>query len=252
MLRFEKSGTQTLKIICEDIGTVYCKHGAFIGGEALGGKNFDFEDVLVGSDKKLSEGILKNIGRKLTGEDIRLTKCTFKGQSVTYYADGCKNVHIMHLAPGMQVTVSAMYLLAYTSDCEQSLRFFGEGKLAGNGFVSTTITGRGKNSYVAITSTGQSTSLSNVKTNNTLVIDPDALVCWAGEDPEVQLDIDFKAFIGRTSGESYVFVWPPNKPAKVVIQPYEGDVEEVIPEDDGAVKESLEATGEVVGAVAGL
>lgn len=77
----------------------------------------------------------------------------------------------------------------------------------------------GHEAYVAILTDGNPIVLSNVSNGATLECDPDAHIAHIGADPGVKLDLNWKALIGQTSGESYMFEW--NRPAKVIIQPNE-------------------------------
>jgi uncharacterized protein (AIM24 family) len=66
--------------------------------------------------------------------------------------------------------------------------------------------------------------LSNVKSGDTLAVDPDAVVCWMGNgpcDPDIKMDVNWKTFIGQSSGESYSFEWGGHQPVSVIIQPTE-------------------------------
>ena len=66
--------------------------------------------------------------------------------------------------------------------------------------------------------------LSNIQTGSTLAVDPDAVVCWMGNgpcDPDIKMDVNWKTFIGQSSGESYSFEWGAHQPVTVIIQPNE-------------------------------
>ena len=52
-------------------------------------------------------------------------------------------------------------------------------------------------------------------------VDPDAVVCWIGDDPSVKLDVNWRNIIGQSSGESYMFEWNSGSTATVIIQPCE-------------------------------
>ncbi|MEH7809392.1 AIM24 family protein, partial [Bacillus safensis] len=51
-------------------------------------------------------------------------------------------------------------------------------------------------------------------------VDPDAIVAWTGKAPKVKLDVNWKTFIGQTSGESYLFEFQ-EQDQIVIIQPSE-------------------------------
>lgn len=78
--------------------------------------------------------------------------------------------------------------------------------------------------HVAVLSNGNPLVLSNVETQNTIAVDPDAVICWIGQgacDPAVRTDVNWKTFIGQASGESYTFEWSGRDAVTVVIQPSE-------------------------------
>ena len=75
-----------------------------------------------------------------------------------------------------------------------------------------------------VLSDGNPVVLSNVGRNNTISVDPDAVICWIGNghcDPSVTADVSWKTFIGQTSGESYQFEWHGGDNVTVIIQPSE-------------------------------
>ena len=100
----------------------------------------------------------------------------------------------------------------------------GVGVLSQKGLATSTLTARGRNAYVAVLSDGNPVVLSNVGRNNTISVDPDAVICWIGNghcDPSVTADVSWKTFIGQTSGESYQFEWHGGDNVTVIIQPSE-------------------------------
>ena len=40
-------------------------------------------------------------------------------------------------------------------------------------------------------------------------------------DPDIKMDVNWKTFIGQSSGESYSFEWGGHQPVTVIIQPSE-------------------------------
>lgn len=221
-----------LKCTCSDVGIIYAKQGSFVCGKSVGEKNYKFTNIIIGEDKGIVNAAVKDVARRATGEHLRLMKVSLNGPSTTFYADSCKDIHIMKLKRHDKITIQSQYLLAYTSDCKRSLRLIGKNVLAGNGFVSTTLCGGEADSFVGISSAGQTVALSNVRSTDTIVVDPQAIVCWAGADPKIILDIDIKTVIGHASGESYAFAWGPDRPVSVVVQPYEGDANTMVPKQE--------------------
>jgi uncharacterized protein (AIM24 family) len=224
MLRFETLNELTLKVTCTGTDTLFAKAGAFIAGENTGAKNYKFEKVLLGPQNNIGQALLGQLARRVTGENLPLMKVLLNGDSVTYYANYGQHVVIYQLEPGETISVESENILAFTQDCDYSVRFVGVGILSQKGLATSTITGRGKNSYVAVLSDGNPIVLSNVGTNNTISVDPDAVVCWIGNgpcDPSVTADVSWKTFIGQTSGESYQFEWHAGTNVTVIIQPSE-------------------------------
>ncbi len=224
MLQFETINELTLKVTCTSSDVLFTKAGSFIAGENAGGKNYKFEKVMVGPQNSLGQAILGQLARRITGENLPLMKVNFHGDSVTYYANQGQHVVIYHLAQGETISVESENILAFTQDCHYSVRFIGVGILSQKGLATSTLTAKGSNAYVAVLSDGNPIVLSNVNANNTISVDPDAVICWVGNgpcDPQVTADVSWKTFIGQTSGESYQFEWHGGSNVTVIIQPSE-------------------------------
>lgn len=224
MLKFETVNELTLKVTCTGNDVLFAKAGSFIAGENAGGKNYKFEKVLLGPQSSLGQALLGSLARRVTGENLPLMKVTFGGDSVTYYANYGQHAVIYHLSAGETISVESENILAFTQDCDYSVRFIGVGVLSQKGLATSTLTARGQNAYVAVLSDGNPIVLSNVSSRNTLSVDPDAVVCWVGNgpcDPRVTADVSWKTLIGQASGESYQFEWHGNQPVTVILQPSE-------------------------------
>lgn len=224
MLSFETLNELTLKVTCTGNDTLFVKAGAFIAGDNVGSKNYTFEKVLLGPQNNIGAALLGHIARRATGENLPLMKVHFNGASVTYYANCGQHVVIYQLSQGETISVESENILAFTSDCKYSVRFIGVGILSQKGLATSTLTACGKNAYVAILSDGNPIVLSNIGTNHTISVDPDAVICWVGNghcDPNVTADVSWKTFIGQASGESYQFEWHAGADVTVIIQPSE-------------------------------
>ncbi|MGN0298989.1 MAG: AIM24 family protein [Lachnospiraceae bacterium] len=224
MLTFETVNELTLKVTCRGNDILYTKAGAFIAGESNGGKNYRFEKVLLGPQNNLGQAVFGSLLRRVTGENLPLMKVMMNGDSVTYYANSGQHVVIYQLDMGEIVSIESENILAFTADCDYSVRFIGTGVVSQKGWATSTLTGRGRNAYVAFLVDGNPVVLSNVKNRSTIVVDPDAVICWMGHgycDPDIKMDVNWKTFIGQTSGESYSYEWSGNQPVSVVIQPSE-------------------------------
>ena len=224
MLKFETINELTLKVTCTGNDVLFTKAGAFIAGNNYGNKNYKFEKVLLGPQNNIGQALLGQIARRVTGENFPLMKVNLNGDSVTYYASYGQHVVIYHLEHGETISVESENILAFTQDCDYSVRFIGVGILSQKGLATSTLTARGSNAYVAVLSDGNPIVLSNVTSGDTISVDPDAVICWIGNghcDPQVNADVSWKTFIGQTSGESYQFEWSGNAGVTVIIQPSE-------------------------------
>lgn len=225
MLTFETVNELTLKITCSGNDVLFTKAGSFIAGNSAGGKNYKFEKVLLGPQGSFGQAALGSLLRRVTGENLPLMKVTFSGDSVTYYADYGQHVVVYKLAPGETVSVESENILAFTQDCDYSVRFIGCGIISQKGLATSTLTATGNNAYVAVLSNGNPIVLSNIQNRDTLSVDPDAVICWMSPngacDPQVKTDLSWKNLIGQASGESYAFEWSGSQPVSVVVQPSE-------------------------------
>ena len=223
MITFETLNELTLKVTCQGNDVIFAKAGAFIGGESPS-KNYRFEKVLLGPQGSLGRAALGHIVRRVTGENLPLMKGILNGDSITYYANYGQHVVVYKLDYGEVISVESENILAFTQDCDYSVRFIGVGVMSQKGVATSTLTGRGADSYVAILSDGNPIVLSNVMTRNVISADPDAVICWVGQghcDPTVRADINWKTVIGQASGESYTFEWSGADAVTVVLQPSE-------------------------------
>lgn len=224
MLSFETVNELMLKVTCSGSDVLFTKAGAFIAGDNAGTKNYKFEKVILGPQANIGQALLGQLARRVTGENLPLMKVNLNGDSVTYYANYGQHVVIYHLEQGETISVESENILAFTQDCDYSVRFIGVGILSQKGLATSTLTAKGRNAFVAVLSDGNPIVLSNVTSRNTISVDPDAVICWIGNghcDPHVTADVSWKTFIGQTSGESYQFEWNGNSNVTVIIQPSE-------------------------------
>lgn len=220
MLKFEVLNELTLKVTTDQQGSiVYSKAGAFIGGRSFGGKNYQFEKMLLGPGGNPVQAALGQIGRRFTGENLPLMKVTSRGANELLYANEAQHVVVMHLQPGEQVSVESENILAFTPDCKYSVRFLAQGVISQKGLATSTLVGNGPEAYVAIIMDGNPLVLSNMQDGSYLTADPDTVVAWINSDPGIKMDLSWKNLIGQASGESYMFEW--TRPATVIIQPNE-------------------------------
>lgn len=222
MIRFETLNELCLKITSDsEYDYIFAKKGAFIAGECQGSKNFKFTKVLLGPEESAGRAFLGQIVRRFTGENLPLMKTEFNGKSVTYYANNQQHVVVYQLQNGETISVESENILAFSKDCKYGVRFIGQGIISQKGLATSTLTGRGPEAYVAVLVDGNPLVISNIQTGNTMEVDPDAVVCWIGDDPSVKLDVNWRNIIGQSSGESYMFEWNSGSTATVIIQPCE-------------------------------
>ncbi len=225
MLTFETVNELTLKVTCRGNDVLFTKAGSFIAGNSPGGKNYKFEKLLLGPQNNFGQAALGSLLRRVTGENLPLMKVTFGGDSVTYYADYGQHVLIYKLAMGETVSVESENILAFTQDCDYSVRFIGCGVISQKGLATSTLTATEGNAYVAILANGNPIVLSNIQSRDTISVDPDAVICWMSQsgycDPQIKTDLSWKNLIGQASGESYAFEWSGNQPVSVIMQPSE-------------------------------
>lgn len=225
MLTFETVNELTLKVTCTGNDVLFTKAGAFIAGESPNGKNYKFEKLLLGPQGNIAQAALGSLMRRVTKENLPLMKVTMSGDSVTYYADNSQHVVIYRLEEGETISVESENILAFTNDCKYSVRFLGCGVISQKGLATSTLTGKGRNAYVAVLSNGNPIVLNNMGNGQTISVDPDAVICWMGQlghcDPQIKTDLSWKNLIGQHSGESYAFEWNGSQAVSVVIQPSE-------------------------------
>jgi len=223
MLSFETLNELTLKVTCTGRDVLFTKAGSFIAGDSPT-KNYKFEKLLLGPEGGFGRALMGSLMRRVSGENLPLMKVMMDGDSVTYYANAGQHVVIYRLEDGETISVESENILAFTQDCDYNVRFLGSGIFSQKGLATSTLTGKGKNAYVAVLSDGNPLVLSNIETRNTISVDPDAVICWIGRgdcDPGIKTDVNWKNLIGQASGESYSFEWHGGQPVTVIVQPSE-------------------------------
>ena len=216
---FETVNELALRIRAKTGEQVFTKAGAFICGESFGGKQYQFEKVLLGPQGNPLTAAFGQLTRRFTGENLPLMKVTMLNECSTYYANNQQHITVLQLQRGERISVESENILAFTSDCNYSVRFLAQGTISQKGLATSTLTGAGSNALVAILSDGNPLVMTNLNNGATLVSDPDAIVCWIGADPGIKFDLSWKNLLGQASGESYMFEW--NQPATIIVQPQE-------------------------------
>ena len=163
MLNFEVINELSLKVTCTGNDVLFTKAGAFIAGESQGGKNYRFEKLLLGPQSNLMQAALGSLTRRVTRENLPLMKVTMNGDSVTYYANHGQHVVVYKLAQGEILSVESENILAFTQDCDYSVRFIGCGIFSQKGLATSTLTGAGPNAYVAVLADGNPIAMDNTR-----------------------------------------------------------------------------------------
>lgn len=201
--KFELESDRMLEVNLN--GMVWTKQGSMVGYN--GDIKFEREGVL-------EHGFGKFLKKQFTGEGMRLTKASGNGK--LYLADFGKKVSIINLQ-GESLFVNGNDLLAFEETIKWDIKMMR--KIAGmmqGGLFNVKLEGTG---MVAITTYYDPLTLM-VSKERSVMTDPNATVAWSGNlTPELKVDVSFKTFFGRGSGESLQMKFVGE--GFVVIQPYE-------------------------------
>jgi len=202
---------QELTCIAEGDGHFFAKLGAMVAYKG----NFTSEKVLLDTNntKSVFKSVMNLAARKLTGENVPIMKVN--GNGSYYMANNAQHVSIITLQQGQSVGIEGENLLAFTEDCKYGVRFMGAGVISQKGMFTSNISAIGNNAQVVVVTDGNPIILETPCT-----VDPDAVVCWTGADPQFKTDVNWKTFLGQTSGETYMLEFT-SRGETVIIQPCE-------------------------------
>jgi uncharacterized protein (AIM24 family) len=163
-------------------------------------------------ERKTEGGISGMLKKKVTGEGSVMMQANGTGH--LYLADQGKEVQVLELDAGEELSVNGNDILAFGSDVEWDIKMMDS--IAGastGGLFNVYLEGPG---HVAITTHGKPIVVPTpVKT------DPQATVAWSGNvSPGTKRDLNLKSFIGRSSGETYQLDFS-QEGGFVIIQPFE-------------------------------
>ena len=154
----------------------------------------------------LTGGGIQQLGmRAVTGEGMVMMKT--KGRGTVHYAHLGQFVTIVPL-DGEMFYVESESVLAFDSRLTPGTMFIGNqglqqmvrGAVSGQGLFTTTLQGRGE---LALLSDGPSIALP-VTADRPVFVDPQAYIAHRGNlSSNIVTDVNWKTFIGQTSGESY-------------------------------------------------
>jgi len=196
---FELENSKLLDVALD--GNVMAKAGSMVGYTG----DISFERKSAGGLK----GMLK---KKATGEGDLMMQATGTGH--LYLADQGKEVQILELDAGEELSVNGNDVLAFESSVNWDIKMLTS--IAGTssgGLFNVFLEGPG---HVAITTHGEPVVLQTpAKT------DPNATVAWSGNvSPSSNRDINIKGLLGRSSGESYQLEFAGDD-GFVIVQPFE-------------------------------
>jgi len=208
---FNFKNHQELTCLAEGDGHFFARLGAMVAYKG----SFTSEKVLLdtNSNQSIFKSVVNLATRKLSGENIPIMKV--KGTGSYYMANRAQHISIITLQSGQSIGVEGENLLAFTEGCKYGVRFMGSGIISQKGMFTSNLTATSNNPQVAITTNGNPIILESPCT-----VDPDAVVCWTGPDPNFKTDVNWKTFFGQTSGESYMLEFN-SQGETVIIQPYE-------------------------------
>lgn len=192
---------QTMLLVNLD-GEIYAKQGSMAAYQ--GEIDFEFH----------GGGMGRFFKKVVSGEDVRLMKCSGKGD--LFLAENGSAVHVLGLEDE-QLTVSSENLLAFESGVNWDVNRIKSGVMGfvAGGLFNTTLTGTGN---VAITSWGTPVVL---KVDQPTFVDVNCIIAWS-TTLKVEVKSSFKAgaFIGRGSGEAFQMAF--SGEGFVIVQPGEG------------------------------
>ncbi|AKU07445.1 MULTISPECIES: AIM24 family protein [Haloferax] len=196
---FELENSKLLDVALD--GSVMAKAGSMVGYTG----DISFE-------RKSAGGLTGMLKKKATGEGDVMMQATGTGH--LYLADQAKEVQILELDAGEELSVNGNDVLAFESSVNWDIKMLTS--IAGassGGLFNVFLEGPG---HVAITTHGEPIVLQTpAKT------DPNATVAWSGTvSPSSNRDINIKGLLGRSSGESYQLEFA-GEGGFVIVQPFE-------------------------------
>ncbi|KAB1194403.1 AIM24 family protein [Haloferax sp. MBLA0076] len=196
---FELENSKLLDVALD--GSIMAKAGTMVGYEG----DISFERKSAGGLK----GMLK---KKVSGEGEVMMQASGSGN--LYLADQGKEVQILELDAGEEISVNGNDVLAFESSVNWDIKMLKS--IAGTstgGLFNVFLEGPG---HVAITTHGKPLVL-----ETPVSTDPNATVAWSGNvSPSSKRDVNVKSLIGRSSGETYQLEFAGND-GFVIVQPYE-------------------------------
>jgi uncharacterized protein (AIM24 family) len=163
-------------------------------------------------ERKTEGGISGMLKKKVTGEGSVMMQASGTGH--LYLADQGKEVQVLELDAGEEISVNGNDILAFESSVDWDIKMMDS--IAGTstgGLFNVYLEGPGQ---VAITTHGEP-----IVVPTPVRTDPQATVAWSGNvSPGTKRDLNLKSFIGRSSGETFQLDFS-QEGGFVIVQPYE-------------------------------
>lgn len=196
---FELESSKMLDISLD--GSIMSKAGSMVG--YTGDVSFE---------RKSAGGLSGMLKKRVTGEGAVMMRASGTGH--LYLADQGKEVQILELDAGDEISVNGNDILAFEESIDWDIKMMSS--IAGTssgGLFNVHLTGPG---HIAITTHGEPLVVPTpVRT------DPHATVAWsANVSPSAKRDLSIKSFLGRSSGETFQLDFA-GQDGFVIIQPYE-------------------------------
>jgi uncharacterized protein (AIM24 family) len=163
-------------------------------------------------ERKTEAGVTGLLKKKVTGEGSVMMQASGSGH--VYLADQGKEVQILELDAGEELSVNGNDILAFESGVTWDIKMMDS--IAGTstgGMFNVFLEGPG---YVAITTHGEP-----IVVPTPVRTDPAATVAWSGHvSPGTNRDLNIKSFLGKSSGETFQLDFA-REGGFVIVQPFE-------------------------------
>lgn len=196
---FQRESSKMLDVAVD--GAVMAKAGTMVAYTG----DLSFERTSAG-------GLTGMLKKQVTGEGSVMMEAT--GQGHLYLADHAKEVQVLELDTGEEISVNGNDVLAFERSVDWDIKMMRSiaGTSAG-GLFNVFLKGPG---HVAITTHGEP-----LVVPTPVSTDPNATVAWSGNvSPGTKRDLNIKGFLGRSSGETFQLHFA-EPDGFVVVQPYE-------------------------------
>jgi uncharacterized protein (AIM24 family) len=183
-------------------GEVYAKQGAMAAYQG----NIDFEYH--------GGGISRTFKKMVTGEDLRLMKCSGRGD--LFLADNGAEIFTVQLE-NEQLTLNNNNILAFDSGIKWDINRIKTGMMGmvAGGLFNVTLTGTG---HVAVTSWGKPVVIA---VDQPVAVDSNCIIAWTTSlKVDIKTSIKAGMIIGRSSGEAVQMLF--SGQGFVIVQPGEG------------------------------